>query len=119
MAQYRLTRVIQADIGAILAWSEEEFGKDARKRYEALIATAIRDAVSRTGDVGPIVRPELGDGVFSWHLAQSRARTPGKAMNRPRHFLICRPDGDVLVIVRVLYDAMEPHRYINSPDPWD
>ena len=53
MAKYRLTHVAQTDIVTILAWSEEQSGKDARKRYQALIATAIRDAASRTGDVTP------------------------------------------------------------------
>ena len=119
MAKYRLTHVAQADIVTILVWSEEQFGKDARKRYEALIATAIRDAASRTGDVGHTTRPELGDGVFSWHLAHSRTRAPGKTVRRPRHFLICRREGDVLVIGRVLHDAMEPRRHVDSQQPWD
>ena len=65
MARYRLTDAAQADIVSILAWSEEQFGEEARKRYEALIATAIRDAASHTGDVGHTPRPELGDGVCS------------------------------------------------------
>jgi len=91
MAKYRLTHVAQADIVTILAWSEERFGKDARKRYEALIATAIRDAASRTGDVGHTTRPELGDGVFSWHLAHSRTRGSGKTVPRPRRAIDSGP----------------------------
>lgn len=113
MAGYRLTHVAQADIAGILAWSQEKFGEEARKRYETLIATAIRDAASRTDDVGHTARPELGDGVFSWHLSQSRIRSPGKAVHRPRHFLICRRDGNLLIIGRVLHDAMELRRYVD------
>ena len=75
MAGYRLTHAAQADIAEILAWSHEQFGEEARKRYEALIATAIRDAASRSDDGGHTFRPELGIGVFSWHLSRSRART--------------------------------------------
>lgn len=119
MADYRLTHSAQADIVRILAWSEEEFGTDARNRYQALIATAIRDAASRADNVGHIDRPELGDGVFSWHLAQSRTRSPGVAVRRPRHFLVCRRDGEVLVIGRVLHDAMEPRLHVDSPQTWD
>lgn len=119
MAGYRLTHAAQADIVAILAWSDEQFGEEARKRYEALIATAIRDAASRGDDTGHTIRPELGDGVFSWHLAQSRARLPGKVVHRPRHFLICRRDGDVLVIGRILHDAMELHRHVDPQQAWD
>lgn len=118
MAGYRLTHAAQADIVSILAWSEEQFGEEARKRHEALIATAVRDAASRTDDVGHTSRPELGDGVFSWHLAQSRTRCPGGRVRRPRHFLICRHDGDVLVVGRVLHDAMELRRHLDPQQPW-
>ena len=119
MAGYRLTHAAQADIVSILAWSDEQFGEEARQRYEALIATAIRDAASRNDDVGHTARSELGNGVFSWHLAQSRTRSPGGTVRRPRHFLICRRDGDVLVVGRVLHDAMELRRHVDPQQDWD
>lgn len=118
MAGYRLTHAAQADIVEILAWSHEQFGEEARKRYEALIATAIRDAASRSDDGGLTSRPELGSGVFTWHLSRSRARTPGGKVNRPRHFLICGRDGDTLVIGRVLHDAMDLRRHIDPRETW-
>ncbi len=107
MARYRLTHAAQADIVSILAGSHDQFGEEARKRYEALITTAIRDAATRSDEVGRTVRPELADGVVSWHLAQSRTHSPGGNVHRPRHFLFCRRDADVLVGGRVLHDAME------------
>lgn len=87
MGKYRLTHVAQADIAAILAWSRERFGAEASQRYETLIATAIRDAAQRGDEVARRLRPELGDGVFSWHLAQSSTRSPGEtvAMELQRH----------------------------------
>lgn len=112
MARYRLTHAAQADIASTLSWSHDQLGEEARKRYQALIATAIRDA-ARDDGVGRTARPELGEGVFSWHLARSRTRSPGGVVHRPRHFLICRLDGDVLVVGRVLHDAMEPHRHLD------
>lgn len=118
MAGYRLTHAAQADIVEILAWSHEQFGEEARKRYEALIATAIRDAASRSDDGGHTSRPELGIGVFSWHLSRSRARTTGGKVNRPRHFLICRRDGNTLVIGRVLHDAMDLRRHTDPRETW-
>ena len=111
--QYRLTHAAQADTVSILAWSEEQFGAEARERYQALIAAAVRDAASRHDPVGRIARPELGDGVFSWHLAQSRSRSRGGIVRRPRHFLICRCDGEVLVVGRVLHDAMDLRRHLD------
>ncbi|QDP94844.1 type II toxin-antitoxin system RelE/ParE family toxin [Microlunatus elymi] len=111
--RYRLTRAVQADIVSILAWSEEQFGEEARERYQALIAAAVRDAASNPDPVGRIARPELGAEVFSWHLAQSRSRSRGGIVRRPRHFLICRREGEVLVVGRVLHDAMDPRRHVD------
>ena len=119
MARYRLTHAARADIVSILAWSHEQFGEEARKRYQALIVTAIRDAASRRDDGGRTPRPELGEGVFSWHLSRSRARAPGGKVHRPRHFLICRRDGDTLVIGRVLHDAMDLRRHVAARRTWD
>lgn len=119
MAKYRLTRTAQADIVSILAWSHDQFGEEARRRYEALIVTAIRDAATRSDEVGWVLRPELGEGVASWHLAQSRTRSPGGRVHRPRHFLVCRRDGDVLVVGRVLHDAMELRRHLDPEHPWE
>jgi toxin ParE1/3/4 len=118
MAGYRLTHAAQADIISILAWPDDQFGEEARKRYETLIATAIRGAASRTADPGYIPRPELGDGVFSWHLSHSRTHPSGRGVRRPRHFLICRRDGGVLIIGRVLHDAMDPLRHVGAEKPW-
>jgi toxin ParE1/3/4 len=119
MTRYRLTYAAQADVVSILAWSHDRFGEEARKRYEALIATAIREAATGGDEVGRTMRPELGDGVFSWHLAQSRTRSPGGKVHRPRHFLICRIDSDVMVVGRVLHDAMELRRNLAPLQPWE
>lgn len=119
MSKYRLTHTAQTDISSILAWSHDQFGEEARKRYEALMTTAIRDAATRSDDVVRKDRPELGDGGFSWHLAHSRIRSPGGNVRRPRHFLICRYDGDVLVVGRVLHDAMELRRHLDPQQPWE
>ena len=118
MASYRLTHSAQADIVSILAWSEVQFGEDARKRYELLIAAAIRGASSRTDEVGQMPRPELGGGVFSWHLSQSRIDSLEGAVRRPRHFLLCRQAGDMLIVGRVLHDAMDLQRQVDSERLW-
>lgn len=119
MGSYRLSHAAQADIVSILAWSNENFGQEARKRYEALIVAAIRGAASQTDNAGRSPRPELGEGVFSWHLSQSRTRSPGLSVRRPRHFLICRRDGGVLVIGRILHDAMDLQRHIDPEWSWE
>lgn len=119
MTRYRLTHAAQTDILSILAWSDEQFGEEGRKRYEALIFTAMRDATSRTDNAGQTPRPELGEGVFSWHLLQSRAHSRGGRVRGPRHFLICWRDHNTLVIGRILHDAMDLKQPVDSQPWWE
>lgn len=118
MAGFRLTHSARDDIASILAWSYEQFGEQAMQRYQALIVAAIRDAAVAGDDPCLIERPELGDGVVSWHLSSSRSRSSGGRVSRPRHFLICRFDEGVLVIGRVLHDAMDVDRHIDPGGAW-
>ncbi|WP_405219200.1 type II toxin-antitoxin system RelE/ParE family toxin [Agrococcus sp. Ld7] len=119
MAKYRLTHAAQVDISSILAWSHSAFGEEASRRFEALITAAIRDAAACRDAVGRTMRPELGEGVFTWHLMQSRTHSSGGAVHRPRHFLICRYDGETLVIGRVLHDVMELRRHLHPRQIWE
>lgn len=114
MTRFRLTASAQSDIVDVLSWSQENFGALARERYEALISAAIRDAASRSGDLGPVPRPELGEDVLTWHLTRSRERPTGGRVKRPRHFLLCRREGDVLVVGRVLHDSMDLARHVED-----
>lgn len=109
MEQYRLSGAAQVDLVEILAWTHGQFGEEARKRYEALIITALRDIASNPTRPGSLERPELGENVRSWHLnlSRDRARTGGGTVRRPRHFLIYRLDHGVVLVGRVLHDAME------------
>ncbi len=118
MGRYRLAHAAQDDIASILAWSDEQFGTQARQRYEALITTAIRDAAASDA-LGRKLRPELGEGAFAWHLAQSRTRSPGGTIHRPRHFLICRREDDVLVVGRVLHESMDLSRHLDQERTWE
>ncbi len=50
----RLTGPAASDIAELLEWSEETFGTQARRRYEALIAAALKDVAQdwqRAGSV--------------------------------------------------------------------
>lgn len=121
MARYRLSAAAQADLVDILGWTHENFGAAARKRYEALIAAALRDIAAQPDRAGSIERPELGVGVRSWHLrlSRERARTETGIVRRPRHFLIYRAEGEWIVIGRVLHDAMELARHLDAGASWE
>jgi toxin ParE1/3/4 len=119
MLRFRLSASAQADLIDILAWTHERFGGAARERYGALIVTALRDIAAEPDRPGSKERPELGKGVRSWHLqlSRERARTPSGIVLRPRHFLIYRQEDDLIVVGRVLHDAMELARH--TQDAWE
>jgi toxin ParE1/3/4 len=118
MPQYRLSVSAQEDITRILDRSSENFGEAAEARYAALIAAAIRHAASLTDDIGFAAHPEYGDGVLTWHLAHSATLSRGGPVRRPRHVLVCRWEGDVLAIGRVLHDSMDPSRHLARETDW-
>lgn len=121
MIRYRLSDAARADVVDILAWTHAQFSEVARLRYESLIVAALRDVVSRPDQPGSIERPELGNGVRSWHLRLSRdhvANTAG-VVRRPRHFLIYRIEPDLLVVGRLLHDAIELARNADPETTWD
>ncbi|TCQ28996.1 type II toxin-antitoxin system RelE/ParE family toxin [Rhizobium sp. PP-CC-3G-465] len=82
---FRLSAAAEADIVDILAWTHGHFGTKARLRYERLIATALRNVAIDPHRLGCIKRPELGQGVRSYHLRHCRdqARHPRPAPHLP------------------------------------
>ncbi|HEY3796871.1 MAG TPA: type II toxin-antitoxin system RelE/ParE family toxin [Caulobacteraceae bacterium] len=115
----RLTTFAEDDIVDILAWSRAQFGEAAARRYESLITSAMADLIADPFRPGSADRPELGPGARSWHLRTSRRRVGrgDRGVGRPRHLLIYRIETDVVVVGRVLHDAMELTRHL--PDDWD
>jgi len=121
MLRYRLSDSAQADAISVLAWTHEQFGETARLRYESLIVAALRDVAMQPDRPGSILRPELGAGIRSWHLRLSRnhAATGTGVVRWPRHFLVYRLEPDLLVVGRVLHDAMELAQNLNPEPFWE
>jgi toxin ParE1/3/4 len=121
MVRFRLSGAAQADVGQILQWTHEQFGEPARLRYQGLIVAALRDLATDPGRPGSIDRPELGVGVKTWHLRLSRHHVDAVVgpVRRPRHFLIYRMEPDLLVVGRVLHEAMELSRHLEPDTPWE
>lgn len=120
MLRYRLSDSAQADVVSLLAWTHEQFGEIARQRYESLIVAALRELATQPDRPGSISRPELGAGVRSWHLRLSRHRAAAGAgvVRRPRHFIVYRLEADLLVVGRVLHDAMELAQNLDPQGSW-
>jgi toxin ParE1/3/4 len=121
MFRHRLSEAAQGDIVSILAWTQERFVEAARLRYESLIVAALRDVAAQPERPGSLVRPELGTGVRSWHLRLSRDQVQRGVgvVHRPRHFLVYRFEPALVVVGRVLHDAMELARHLDPPTSWD
>ena len=121
MLRYRLSDAAQSDVIDILAWTHDQFGEAARLRYERLIVAALRDVAAQPDRPGSIARPELGAGVRSWHLRLSRdpVGRAAEVVRRPRHFLVYRCEPDLLVVGRVLHDAMELAQHLDPDTSWE
>lgn len=99
----------------MLVWTEDRFGRVARRRCQALLTTALRDVASDPERPGSTARPELGPAIRSYHLRHSRKRTsaPEGIVRTPRHLLLYRMVMPGTVGVgRVLHDAMELERHL-------
>jgi toxin ParE1/3/4 len=115
VASYRLSAAAIADIMRLLADTHEQFGEPARRRYEALLITAFRDIGADPERPGTVSRPDLGEGVRTYHLRHSRDRdrTRDGFVRKPRHILLFRMiRDDVIGLGRVLYDGMDVERHL-------
>ena len=95
-------------------------GCPAMGQIEDDIVAALRDVASQPDRPGSIARPELGARVRSWHLLLSRSQVgPGvQRVRRPRHFIIYRTEPDLVVVGRLLHDAMELARHMAPDGSW-
>ena len=118
MAGLRLTEPAEHDIAELLDWSRENFGMAARRRYEVLVAAALSDLAHDWQRLGSVKRDDLGAGWRLYHLRHSRerARTDDGIVQTPRHILVYRmANSDIVTILRVLHESMEPTRHLDVP----
>lgn len=102
------------DIANILAWTQEKFGSQTRKRYAGLIEAAIAEIAANPECAGSATRPEIADNCRTFHLfhARKKAGRPGARIRRPRHFLLFRVTDDVVELGRVLHDSMDLDQHL-------
>ena len=115
MADLRFTAIAKADIADVLDVSFDNFGPLSRRRYEALIATALDDLELDPAPFGSTQRPDLGPGIRTYHLrySQKRGRTADGVVRTPRHLLVYKePRPGLVLVLRLLHDSMELERHI-------
>ena len=115
MARYRLSGLAKADIAAILKTSREQHGEQARIRYRALLTAALRRIANNPGGVSTLDRAELLPGIRSFHIRHSRSDSNEASVAYPVHVIFYRvSEQDVIDIVRVLHERMEPSRHLGN-----
>lgn len=113
MPRLRLAAPARTDIAGLLDWSAEHFGQAGRLRYEALLETALKDIAAEPGRAGSREEPQLAPGLRICHLRLSRRRAIEKSIVRsPRHVIVYRAERDLVVVLRVLHDAMDIARHL-------
>ena len=118
MARLRLSLPAQADLAQILETSAERWGVDGRRRYAALLAATLRMIAREPQGVLSRDRPELARGVRSLHMRHARSSLPTKIVNAPVHVVYYRVvEVELIEVVRVLHEHMEPSRRIGRRKP--
>lgn len=115
MARFRLSRPAQADLTDILATSAERWGIEGRRRYAAILTTAIRKVAADPENPATRDRAELVPGIRSFHIRHARSDDSELKVRRPVHILYYRVIRSGLIeIIRVLHERMEPSRYVDE-----
>ncbi|MBI1866691.1 MAG: type II toxin-antitoxin system RelE/ParE family toxin [Methylocystis sp.] len=115
MARFRLSRLAEVDLAHILSTSEQRWGTEGRRRYAAILAAAMRKAASDPEGPATRHRAELLPGIRSFHIRHTRGDDPEAKVRRPVHVLYYRAVApDVVEIVRVLHERMEPSRHVGA-----
>ena len=112
MARYRLSDPAKTDIASALRTSETIHGSDARIRYRALLAAAMRRVAADPMGLLTVERNELSAGVRSLH---SRHESREALVREPVHVIFYRALSPGLIeIVRVLHERMELSLHLAS-----
>src|SRR5580765_5572773 len=90
MPRFRLSHPAQTDLASIFAASAGNWGADARRRYAATLAVAMRQVAADPEGRMTRGRDELLSGIRSFHLRYTRVDDRGSRVRRPVHVLYFR-----------------------------
>ena len=107
-----ITHPARDDLRDIHAYTVERHGTRGAEVYDGLLKQAIRDVWEDPHRPGSRDRPEIGDGIRSYHTRLSRNRAGGE-IRAPRHFVLYfLPTEDEVVVSRVLHDSRDLARHV-------
>jgi toxin ParE1/3/4 len=115
MTLLRLSAPAQADLAHILTTSLDSWGAEGRDRYARLLSAALRTIATNPQGAATRAREELLPGIRSFHLRHARG---AHGVRNPVHVIYYREIHEELIeIVRVLHDRMDPNRHLDPPEP--
>lgn len=79
----RLSATAESDFQQILRWTAKNFGQIQAKAYAETISAALKDLMAGPRIPGAKARPEVGDNLWTLHVARNG--------NKGRHFVLFRP----------------------------
>lgn len=108
----RIAGAADADFEAIIAWTLEKFGDVQAGVYAETLSSAVQALLAGPAQPGIKVRPEIGKGLFTLHVARNE--------RRGRHFVLFRADADParrqIDVLRILHDSMDRARHVSQSD---
>ena len=102
----RLTVRAEKDLEDIAIWTADHFGTLQARRYMKTLTLALESLAAGPDARGTKVRDDLAPGVRSLHAARNGRRAS--------HLVVFRGTEDVIEVLRVLHDSMEPRRHITE-----
>jgi toxin ParE1/3/4 len=99
---FRFTESADRDVIELLRGSSERFGSVAARRYQVLIGQAVRDLTENPSRIGT----QAEGGRIHYHLRYSRNRVAGEKVREPRHYVVVRIDGSMMIVLAIVYDGM-------------
>ena len=109
MARLRIAGPARDDLAKILATSRERWGDRGHDRYFALLVRAFRSVVREPFGSSTRQREDLLSGMRSLHTKYVRQDL---GVRQPVHIVFFRPVVEVVEIVRVLHERMDPTIHI-------
>ncbi len=108
--RYRLTRDADADILRILRQTKQLFGESQVAIYARVIEVGISMVADDPSRPASFERPDIRDGVKSFHLEHAAKRRRG-ASHLLYYIERAGADGEAeVVVLRVLHESMEPKK---------
>lgn len=112
----RIQPAARRDIEEALRWSLDNFGERALRRYQRLIAEALKEIAANPQLIPSYEMSGLQPGIRLYHLRHSRRRAivEGESVREPRHFVAYLTVNKEVVVVRLLHDSMEIARHLEG-----